>query len=46
MKHVADWFTKLALTLGAPGLFIIGYLDSSFLSFPEINDLLTSSTWM
>jgi len=40
MKHVADWFTKLALTLGAPGLFIIGYLDSSFLSFPEINDLL------
>src|SRR5258708_340279 len=40
MKHVVAWFTKLAVTLGAPGLFIIGYLDSSFLSFPEINDLL------
>src|SRR5258708_33904398 len=40
MKHVVDWFTKIALTLGGPGLFIIGYLDSSFLSFPEINDLL------
>jgi membrane protein YqaA with SNARE-associated domain len=40
MKHVVDWFTQLALTLGGPGLFIIGYLDSSFLSFPEINDLL------
>jgi membrane protein YqaA with SNARE-associated domain len=40
MKHVVDWFTKVALTLGGPGLFIIGYLDSSFLSFPEINDLL------
>ena len=28
------------MTLGGPGLFIIGYLDSSFLSFPEVNDLL------
>ena len=25
---------------GGPGLFLIGYLDSSFLSFPEVNDLL------
>jgi membrane protein YqaA with SNARE-associated domain len=40
MKHVVGWFTKVALTLGGPGLFIIGFLDSSFLSFPEINDLL------
>src|SRR3954462_15072830 len=26
--------------MGGPGLFVIGYLDSSFLSFPEVNDLL------
>ena len=29
-----------ALALGAPGLFIIAFLDSSFLSLPEIADLL------
>jgi len=28
------------LTLGAPGLFLIAFLDSSFLSLPEIADLL------
>jgi len=28
------------VTLGGPGLLIIGFLDSSFLSFPEVNDLL------
>jgi membrane protein YqaA with SNARE-associated domain len=27
-------------TLGAPGLFLISFLDSSFLTFPVINDLL------
>jgi membrane protein YqaA with SNARE-associated domain len=30
----------LALTLGAPGLFLVAFLDSSFLSLPEIADLL------
>jgi membrane protein YqaA with SNARE-associated domain len=40
MKHVVAWFTGVALALGGPGLFIIGFLDSSFLSFPEVNDLL------
>jgi membrane protein YqaA with SNARE-associated domain len=29
-----------ATTLGAPGLFLISFLDSSVLSFPVINDLL------
>src|SRR5262245_61846303 len=29
-----------AVAMGGPGLFIIGFLDSSFLSFPEVNDLL------
>jgi len=27
-------------TLGAPGLFLVSFLDSSFLTFPVINDLL------
>lgn len=37
------WKQKLILfagTLGAPGLFLISFLDSSVLSFPVINDLL------
>jgi membrane protein YqaA with SNARE-associated domain len=29
-----------AVALGGPGLFIIAYLDSSFLSFPEVNDIM------
>ncbi len=29
-----------ALALGGPGLFLIAFLDSSFLSFPEVVDLL------
>ena len=29
-----------ALSLGGPGLFIIAFLDSSFLSLPEVCDLL------
>ena len=34
------WIQATATALGGPGLFIIGFLDSSFLSFPELNDLL------
>jgi membrane protein YqaA with SNARE-associated domain len=34
------WIQGFAETLGAPGLFVIGFLDSSFLSLPQINDLL------
>lgn len=40
MKRVVDWIQGFAVALGGPGLFLIGFLDSSFLSFPEINDLL------
>ena len=29
-----------ALALGGPGLFLIAFLDSSFLSFPEVVDLV------
>jgi membrane protein YqaA with SNARE-associated domain len=34
----------LALALGAPGLFLVAFLDSSILSLPEIADLLV--VWM
>jgi membrane protein YqaA with SNARE-associated domain len=40
MGRFVDWVQAFALGLGAPGLFIIGFLDSSFISLPEINDLL------
>ena len=36
MGRIGAW----ALSVGAPGLFVIAFLDSSFLSLPEVNDLL------
>ena len=44
MSRFANWIQSFALALGGPGLFIVGFLDSSFLSLPEINDLLL--IWM
>jgi membrane protein YqaA with SNARE-associated domain len=41
-----------ALGLGGPGLFVAAFLDSSFISLPQINDLLVvlmvtrNKTWM
>ena len=40
MHRFVTWVQGLALALGGPGLFLIALLDSSFLSFPEIVDLL------
>lgn len=40
MKRLLDWVQGFALALGGPGLFVIAFLDSSFLSFPEVVDLL------
>jgi membrane protein YqaA with SNARE-associated domain len=40
---ISGWKQKIvafAGTLGAPGLFLISFLDSSILTFPVINDLL------
>jgi membrane protein YqaA with SNARE-associated domain len=40
---LSGWKQKIVLfagTLGAPGLFLISFLDSSVLTFPVINDLL------
>jgi membrane protein YqaA with SNARE-associated domain len=44
MGRIADWVRGLALSLGAPGVFMVAFLDSSFLSLPEITDLLV--VWM
>jgi membrane protein YqaA with SNARE-associated domain len=40
MRRFADAIQAFALGMGAPGLFVVAFLDSSFLSLPEINDLL------
>jgi len=40
MGRFVDRIRAIALALGAPGLFVIAFLDSSFLSLPEIADLM------
>lgn len=40
MHRILTWVQGFALALGGPGLFLVAFLDSSFLSLPEINDLL------
>src|SRR4029078_10879438 len=40
MERLVSWVQGFALSLGGPGLFLIAFLDSSFLSFPEVVDLL------
>lgn len=40
MSGVIDAVQEWASELGGVGLFIIALLDSSFLSFPQVNDLL------
>ena len=44
MSKVVASLQSFALTLGAPGLFLVAFLDSSFLSLPQVNDLLL--IWM
>jgi membrane protein YqaA with SNARE-associated domain len=40
MQRLVAWVQGFAETLGGPGLFLIAFLDSSFLSFPEVCDAL------
>ena len=40
MKAFISWISGIAVSIGGPGLFAIAFLDSSFLSLPQINDLL------
>jgi membrane protein YqaA with SNARE-associated domain len=35
-----QWIHGVALSLGGPGLFVVALADSSFLSLPQINDVL------
>jgi membrane protein YqaA with SNARE-associated domain len=44
MKGLMAWAEGLVLSFGGPGLFFVAFLDSSFLSLPEINDFLI--VWM
>ena len=40
MKAFISWISAFALSIGGPGLFAIAFLDSSFVSLPQINDIL------
>ena len=40
MSRFLSWVQGFAVALGGPGLLAIAFLDSSFLSFPEITDVL------
>ena len=40
MASFTNWIYGFALAIGGPGLFAIAFLDSSFLSLPQINDIL------
>jgi membrane protein YqaA with SNARE-associated domain len=40
MSEIVNKVRALALALGAPGLFLVAFLDSSFLPLPGITDVL------
>jgi membrane protein YqaA with SNARE-associated domain len=40
VRRILDWVMGVAEALGGPGLFFLSFLDSSFLSFPEVVDVL------
>jgi membrane protein YqaA with SNARE-associated domain len=40
MGRFAAWIRASAFTLGVPGLFLVAFVDSSFLSLPEVADIL------
>jgi membrane protein YqaA with SNARE-associated domain len=40
VKSLITWLYGLALSLGGPGLFVIAFIDSSFVPLPQINDIL------
>jgi membrane protein YqaA with SNARE-associated domain len=40
VRAFISWIYSLALSLGGPGLFTVAFLDSSFVSLPQINDIL------
>jgi len=45
MEKIVLWIQNVLLpTLGPAGLFVVAFFDSSFLSLPEINDILVVSS--
>ncbi len=40
LQSLAEFVQHLAERYGGPGLFLVAFLDSSFLSLPEVSDLL------
>jgi membrane protein YqaA with SNARE-associated domain len=40
VRSFISWLYGIALMLGGPGLFVVAFLDSSFVSLPQINDVL------
>jgi membrane protein YqaA with SNARE-associated domain len=44
MKAVMFWARGMVAAFGGLGLFLVAFLDSSFVSLPEINDILV--VWM
>ena len=40
MGRFAAWIRASAFALGVPGLFLVAFVDSSFLSLPEVADIL------
>lgn len=40
MNALLNWLNAFALSIGGPGLLVVAFLDSSFLSLPLINDSL------
>jgi membrane protein YqaA with SNARE-associated domain len=40
VRRLLDWIMGLAEAMGGSGLFVISFLDSSFLSFPQVVDVL------
>lgn len=40
MQSFINWIAGIAVALGGPGIFVIAFLDSSFISLPQINDVL------
>ena len=40
MKSFITWIYGFAAAIGGPGIFAIAFLDSSFVSLPQINDIL------
>jgi membrane protein YqaA with SNARE-associated domain len=40
VRSFINWIYGFAIGIGGPGLFAIAFLDSSFISLPQINDIL------